>query len=183
MENEMKQSKKISWKLAALASILVLGGVLLVACNNGSSGGTNIPPVPPVVIPSDPNGEGVRDDVRRYIETTHQDSAKARAALFQYAKVVEKALADANDKQLSVQHAEESNRASECLTYTLGDDVAAVDKSYAMKKDLRSVILNTDERNKAYFIYNDQLGGEVFKGTPSAQIASTCNIDPSTLPN
>ena len=52
-----------------------------------------------------------------------------------------------------------------------------------MDKDFLPVVLNTDARNKAYFKYNDQLGGEVFMGTPHSQIASTCDINPSTLPN
>ncbi|OHA80101.1 MAG: hypothetical protein A2675_01185 [Candidatus Yonathbacteria bacterium RIFCSPHIGHO2_01_FULL_51_10] len=184
-EKENIVTMKSNWKklgLALGAGILVLGGACaLTSCGGGSSSGSSTPPV--VIVPSDPNGENVYQPARQYIEATYQDSAKKRAALFQYAKVVEKALADSGDKQLSIQHAEEAGRASECLTYTLGDDVSAAHASYEMKKDLRSIILNTDERNKAYFAYNDQLGGEVFKGTPNSQIATTCDISPATLPN
>ncbi|OHA86005.1 MAG: hypothetical protein A2591_02385 [Candidatus Yonathbacteria bacterium RIFOXYD1_FULL_52_36] len=187
-----QQPKKWKVGLAIGAGIIVLGSAcLLTGCGGGSSSGGSTPPTttppvesppavtPPVEAPSDPNGAGLPENVRRYIETTHQDSAKARAALFQYAKVMEKALADANDKQLSIQHGEESDKALACLQYTYG----SVDAARTVRLDLKSIILNTDERNKAYFTYNDQLGGEVFKGIPYDQRASACDIDPSTLPN
>lgn len=177
----MKQQPK-KWKLglAIGAGIIVLGATCLITGCGGGSSGANTPPVvtPPLVGPSDPNGAGVREDVRQYIEATYPMSAKTRAALFQYAKVKEKELADANDKQLSIQHGEEADKALACSEYTIGFDAART-----AQIDLLPLILNTDERNKAYFAYNDQLGGEVFKGVPYDQRASACDIDPSTLPN
>ncbi len=171
----MQQQKRFPWALTTLVSALVIGGVFLVTgCNRNDSPGTA-----PVMGPSDPNGEGVRPDVRQYIEATYPNSAKTRAALFQDAKAVEKALADANDKNLSIQHAEESNRANTCLRYVR----ESTDDAYTTANSLLSVILNTDARNKAYFIYNDQLGGQVFMGIPHDQRASACDINPSTLPN
>ena len=172
---------KSNWKklgLALGAGIIVLGGACaLTSCGGGSSSGSSTPPV--VIVPSDPNGENVYQPARQYIEATYQDSAKKRAALFQYAKVVEKALADSGNKQLSIQHAEEANRTNTCLWYTFGSVSAYGDA----QDDLMPIILNTDERNKAYFAYNDQLGDEVFKGIPYDQRASACDIDPSALPN
>ncbi len=167
-----------TWILTALVGILVLGGgCLLTACSRSDSPGAA--PTGPSAAAPDPNGEGVRPDVRAYIEATYPNSAKTRAALFQDAKVVEKALADANDKQLSIQHADESNRANTCLRYVR----ESTDDAYTIANSLLSVILNTDARNKAYFIYNDQLGGEVFGSIPFDQRASACDVNPLTLPN
>ncbi len=168
------QSGKFRWVLTIGVIIFAIGGTcLLTACPDSS--GSNAP----VAAPSDPNGAGVRPNVRSYIEATYQNSAKTRAALFQSAKVVEKALVDANNKDLSIQHAEESNRASTCLWYTFG----SVD-AYAKAQDgMMAVTLNTDERNKAYLVYNDQLGGQVFLGIPYDQRVTACDINPSTLPN
>ena len=125
------------------------------------------------------NPKGVRDDVYNFILINHQDSEKTREALFQYAKVVQNALLDANDKQKSVKHGEEVSRASECLAYILGSTRA----SRGMKLALRPIILNTNERNNVYFDYNEQLGDGIFPGTPDSQIASTCDFDVVSLPN
>ena len=125
------------------------------------------------------NPKGDRDDVYNFILINHQDSEKTREALFQYAKVVQNALLDANDKQKSVRHGEEISRAFECHTYVLGSVRAA----YTMGIKLNAVILNTDARNKAYFNYNDNVGTEYFPGTPDSQIASTCDFDVASLPN
>lgn len=125
------------------------------------------------------NPKDVRDDIYRYIMINHRDSEKTREALFQYAKVVQNALLDANDKQKSVRHGEEMSRASECMNYTAGSVRGAI----TMVGDLQSVMMNTDERNQAYFTFSDQLGGEVFMATPDSQIVSTCAINPATLPN
>ncbi|MFZ2719449.1 MAG: hypothetical protein WAZ27_01115 [Minisyncoccia bacterium] len=175
MEESMKQQGHgRTWILTILVSILVLGGACLATgCSKNDSPGA----VPAGA--SDPNGAGVREDVRAYIEATYPDSAKTRAALFQYAKVMEKALADASNKQLSIQHAEESNRASTCLLYIR----TATDDAREVRLKLMPVVLNTDARNKAYFTYNDQLGGQVFMGIPYDQRVSACDINPSTLPN
>jgi hypothetical protein len=178
MEGSMKQPKKFPWALTTLVSILVVGGAFLITGCSRNDSPTATPGAPSAAAP-DPNGEGVRPDVRTYIETTYPNSAKTRAALFQDAKVIEKALADAANKQLSIQHADESNRASTCLWYTFG----TVEASVKARREMQSVILNTDARNKAYFIYNEQLGGEVFGDIPYDQHVSACDINPSTLPN
>lgn len=178
----MSKKKKIT--LVAVAGILLLGG-LLVACNGGGSSSASTPngggttPPPAAYAPYDPNGEGLPLHVRQYIEETYPDSARKRAALFQYAKVMEKALADADNKELSIQHAQESDRALACLQYTQG----SVDAARTVRLDLKPIILNTDERNEAYLTYNDQLGGQVFKGIPYDERASACSIDPSSLPD
>ena len=168
-----------TWKLLTGVILLILGVVLIVACSKDSAP-QEVGTVPTTVVaPSDPNGEGVRPDVRAYIETTYPNSAKTRAALFQYAKVTELALADANNKQLSIQHATEVDRANTCLWYVrdLTDDARSISRA------LMLVILNTDGRNKAYITYNEQLGGEIFPGIPYDQRASACSINPATLPN
>jgi hypothetical protein len=170
MKQQAKKSK--SWFIIGSCITVLVFGLLLSGCG-GSSGDNDLSPT----VMSDPNGEGVRKVVRKSIEMTHADSAKKRAALFQHAKVVEKALVDADDKQLSIQHANESNRANTCLWYTFGSVTA-----YGNAQDrLKSVILNTDERNKAYLMYDSQLSGEVFKGIPYEERAGACDIDPTTL--
>jgi len=94
-------------------------------------------------------------------------------------KVAQNALLDANDKQKSVKHGEETDRAISCLWYVrdLTDDAREI------RLDLEPIIHNTDERNYAFFTYNDQLGGEIFSGIPYDQRASTCTFDVTSLPN
>lgn len=189
----MSKKKKVT--LATVAGIVVLGG-LLVACNGGGSssptgagGGTTPPPVteeptgdtppPTTYVPYDPNGEGVRPDVRQYIEETQPDSTRTRAALFQYAKVLEASIRDADSKELSLQHTYQTSRAVECAGYTLGSARVA----YKLIKEVHATILNTDERNRAYFKYLEQIGSPYVPGTPDSEMSSTCDIDPATLPN
>lgn len=172
--------QKVKLGFGVLVGLLLLGGTCLLTGCKGSD------PIPPVVEDGkatlagiDANANGVRDDVEQYISQSHPNSAKERAALTQYAKVAQSALLDANDKALSIQHAEEADRAMECGWYTFPSD-DAYDNSHT---SLQKVILNTDARNRAYFTYNDQLGGQNFMSTPDSQRASTCAVNPATLPN
>ena len=197
------EPKKSIFKIALgiILGVLVLAGVCSISgCGSGSSGSgsgavssttpspapdtSGLPPDPGVngkltLVGVDADADGVRDDIQRYIALTYPNSAKTRAALTQYAKVIQAALLDANDKVKSVQHGEEVSKSSECLWYTLG----SVDAAHKAGSLLREVALNTDERNRAYFAYDDKLGGEVFEGTPYDQRASTCTFDVSVLPN
>ncbi|MHB8710077.1 MAG: hypothetical protein ACYC6X_00820 [Minisyncoccota bacterium] len=174
--------------IAALAALVIAG------CKYSSSGSSSTPPTAqePPGLPPDPgpagkatlagidsNGNGVRDDVERYIAINHQDSAKVRAALMQFAVVAQLELIDSADKQKSIQHANDEGKAMDCIEYITG----SVSKLESLTKELQPVILNTDARNQAYFAYNDQLGGQYFPSTPDSQIPSTCAFDPSTLPN
>lgn len=167
----MQKPKKFPWIPVIVVGILVLGGACLTtACKKSEA---------PVATP-DPNGEGVRPDVRQYIEATYPDSAKTRAALFQSAKVVEKALADSNNKQLSIQHANELSQANNCLWYIREPSDDAVE----IGDKLLSVVLNTDERNTAYLKYDEHLRGGFFEDPiPYDERATTCDINPATLPN
>lgn len=191
--------KSKTTRYTLISAILVVGIALVIAgCKFYSPGSSSAPSVAqePPGLPPDPgpagkatlggiitNPDGIRDDIYRYIVINHQDSEKVREALFQYARVIQNALLDAGDKQKSVIHGEEVSKASECLTYILGNDLAAARMSDSMKRDLRPIILNTDARNTAYLAYNKLLGGENFPGTPASEIASACTFDPSTLPN
>ena len=178
-----------------IGAVLAIGTALfIVGCKYSSSGSSSTPPTAqePPGLPPDPgpagkatlagvdsNDNGVRDDVERYIAINHQDSAKVRAALMQFTVVAQSRLLDATDTQKSIQHAIESGKAIECMVYVTG----SVQKEEDLYNELRPVILNTDARNKAYFAYDKQLGGQYFPGTPDSQAASACTFDPSTLPN
>ncbi|MGH8488103.1 MAG: hypothetical protein ACREXS_04330 [Gammaproteobacteria bacterium] len=56
----------------------------------------------------DSDGDGVRDDIQRYIALNFPDSAKTRAALTQQAKTFQSMLIGANDKSASMRNAMES---------------------------------------------------------------------------
>lgn len=126
----------------------------------------------------DSDADGVRDDVQRYIATTHPDSEKTRAILTQYAKALQKALLDAGSKELSMQNAEKINLTSEC-----GDFILSIEVYRNILKKLRPEILNTDARSKAYLQYDDQLGGEVFRSIQYDQRASACDFYPESMAN
>ncbi len=201
MEEKMRNKKIVSLFLAALS----VAGVLFFAGCSGSNSTpmsqTSQPSVtnssqPTVTNSNDQSGlppdpgeagkqtlagidsdhDGVRDDVQRYIAQTYPNSAKTRAALTQDAKVVQSELLDANSKQLSMQHSDEEDKAASCL-----NSLAGLDNSINMQKKLEAVILNTDDRNRAYFKYNDQLGGEVFSLLPDD--SSYCAFDVNTMSN
>lgn len=178
-----------------VSAVLALGVTLFIAgCKYSSSGSSSTssttqepPGLPPDPGPAgkatlagiDSNGNVARDDVERYIAINHQDSAKVRAALMQFAVVAQLELIDSADKQKSIQHSNEEDKAIDCIEYVTG----SLQKTEDLYDDLQSVILNTDARNEAYFKYDAQLGGQYFHGTPKNQLASSCTFDPSTLPN
>lgn len=172
--------QKIKLGFGVLVGILLLAGTCsLTACKGGDQNSVPTPDGKATLAGIDANANGVRDDVEQYIAQSHPSSAKERAALTQYAKSELSALLDANDKALSIQHAEETDKAMECTFYTF----PSFDSAVQSMKALDQVMLNTDARNRAYFVYNDKLGGQNFMSTPDSQRASTCAVNPATLPN
>ncbi len=124
----------------------------------------------------DSDGDGVRDDIQRYIALTYPDSERTRAALAQIAKALQRALIDANDESKSVMHSDENAAGAACLKAMVGNFMEA----RRMDQALTAKVLNTRERTLAHIRYNDQLGGHVF-GLIEGQ--SHCDFNPDKLEN
>jgi hypothetical protein len=123
----------------------------------------------------DINNNQVRDDVEVYIETTVSDSARHREALKGYAVAVQRALLS-QSKSDAIQAGTAEVRSIECLTY--------LEKRKLYRwKDVLARMLNTEQRLRAFDIYNDRVNGEVFAALPDSQYRSACNFDVEALPN
>jgi hypothetical protein len=192
------ESKKSIFKyaLGIILGIMALAGVCTIAgCGGGGGGGGNSGTVSPTApdergLPPNPgragkatlagidsDGDGVRDDIQRYIAKTYPDSAKTRELLTRHAKLNQAELLDSADKALSIQHAREEDIVQQCLWYVINSD-----KAIAIRKDLAAEYLNTKERSDAYLLYDSQLGGEVFGLMSLDKEKQTCSyLD--ALPN
>lgn len=128
----------------------------------------------------DSDGDGVRDDVQRYIGLTYPQSAKERAALTQAALAIQDELmGDSNGVK-------EVGDASDCMGGTLmtsGADVVGGKNAHDAYLALRVVVLNTPDRAKAFAQADSQSGVVIRFSTPYAQQASRCSINPALFPN
>jgi len=145
-----------------------------VVVDGGDSGGDTPPPTE-TIAGNDADGNGVWDYIDTYIDATYPSSEKTRTALREYAKNLQISLLDAEDEELSVQHASDGSYRLACIRYVLPDD------AYEVFKTLRAEILNTDERSRAYILHDSQLGGHVFTGQLNE--AASCNFDVDSLAN
>jgi hypothetical protein len=125
----------------------------------------------------DSDGDGVRDDIQRYIALTYPDSERTRTALIQYTKVIQFTLLDADNSEVSTVHARERERAIDCLYYINPD------KANVIHSQLRARILNTDIRSRAYIISDGHLGERTFLLPSEDEMKSSCNFDPDTMRN
>jgi len=183
--------------LVALFLVLGIGATCgLGGCKGGGDsdgGGTGFQPVGGgLTLPPDPgeagkvtlagidsDGNGVRDDVQRYIALTYPNSERTRAGLTQYAKEAQQALLDADDEETSITNARNRQRALECLRYILG----GVDAASIIREELTAEFLNTDARSRAWIVADGQLSGQIFRGTPIAERKAQCSFDPDAMEN
>ncbi|NUO07215.1 MAG: putative metal-binding motif-containing protein [Candidatus Brocadia sp.] len=136
----------------------------------------NLPPDPgeegkKTLLGIDTDGDGVRDDIQRYIYLTYPDDKKLRLGLTYYAKEFQGVLKDADDREVCYDHANKMVRHGDCLWYLKGEE--AIDICRA----LRAQILNTRERSMAYITYSDNLGGRVISGAPQKEWKDSCSFD------
>ena len=127
----------------------------------------------------DSDGDGVRDDIQRYIVLTYPDSEKTRAGLTQYARAVQQTLLDADDEERSLANAHDRKRVLDCLRYILG----SVDAASLIREELKAEFLNTTVRSRAWIIADGHLSGQVFRGTPIAERKGQCSFDPDAMEN
>ena len=119
----------------------------------------------------DTDGDGVRDDIQRYIYFTYPDDKKLRLGLTYYAIEFQGVLKDANDREAAYDHANKMARHGECLFYLTGKD------SFDIIDLLLAEILNTRERSIAYIKYSDNLGGRFIRGAPRKEWKDSCSFD------
>jgi len=190
----MKKNFKKYLLLIVGVSVAIAFSCGLTSCGGGGGGtpapvtdsvdDTGLPPDPgeagkATLAGVDSDGDGLRDDVQRYIALTYQDSEKVKASLTQQAKMMQDALLESGNKEKSIRNAEKSSNSSACLSYVFG----SLEAKRAARDKLNLIILNTDERNYAYIAYNEQLGGEVFFSVPYNERASACEFDIASLSN
>lgn len=125
----------------------------------------------------DSDGDGVRDDVQRWIAMTYPDSEKTRAALTQRTKTMQQFLLDADNSKATYLNAVQMSEDYDCLSYI------NMDASYDISREHKAVFLNTYLRSKMWLNADRQLSGSMFEMTPYNQWKSTCDFDPDAMAN
>lgn len=119
---------------------------------------------------ADVDGNGVWDYIDQYIDTKYPGAAddQLRSASRQYARAVQGGILNPDSKQMSLQYATDSDRATECVFHLRPDDANSI------LADLESAILNTESRSKAFLMFSEQSAGQVFASTPSSERSASC---------
>jgi hypothetical protein len=126
----------------------------------------------------DSDGDGVRDDVQRWIAVTYASSVKIQSALTQYVKSLQ-ALLTATSSQQSWPDMVQVLRAQYCANYT---EFLLHSEDYSYKAALARM-LNTYPRAQAFYAADAASSGH-FPSVPQAgQELGTCDVNPNSLPN
>ena len=128
----------------------------------------------------DLNGNGVRDDIERWIAFNYPGSEKTRTALAQQAMAVQDSLIVGRNKDapLALQTDNKAADANACLIYVIG----SVNQQIALSKTLLATSLNTRARSLAYLDFGDLLAGEILLGARKDK-KSGCYFDPDAMGN
>lgn len=127
----------------------------------------------------DSDHDGVRDDVQRFIVFTHPASEKTRAALMDDARVLQSILITrAGIKQLN-----DKNDCLEAVLMTDDSDVAGGKLVYNTYRALKSSVLNTPAKAKAFLQADALTGSSVIPSTVFADKMNRCSFNPRTLAN
>lgn len=142
--------------------------------------GSALPPDPgeagkQTLLGIDSDGDGIRDDVQRYIYLTYPGEPKVQAALIQFANEYQGLLSQAEDRDAAYNHALKFDRHMSCLWYIKNEEAIKVSAA------LKAVILNTRERSLAFIAFSDNLGGQHIGGLPFKEWKNGCAFDVDAL--
>jgi hypothetical protein len=126
----------------------------------------------------DSDGDGVRDDIQRWIAVTQPNSARNRAALTQAARGIQAAILADNPSQANSALDTEEN-GDICLTGIMGDTLS----SGNITDNLDTIALNTTARTKAYLTANSLVSGTAVSVPTVASRTSLCSFNPALLPD
>jgi len=161
----------------------------------GIPGGLNLPPDPgeegkATLEGIDADGDGLRDDLQRYIMLNFGQVALSAKSLVDLAKAQQDSLT-VTDKDESIALANRSNRAFECVIYSvhaeqgLGGDITSenLDEVEKRERDLIVLTFNTEPRLLTYLNYMKQLEGEFFSTASlfPEPLKESCAFDPDAI--
>jgi len=123
----------------------------------------------------DSDNDGVRDHVQRYIALTLTNSPRAQAVFTQAVIAGESIIVSSNvaDDNLLLDVFKALFRANDCLFFVRGLDQTA--KDYDL---VRSLLLNTPARGRAWRSASQRFSGHVAETSPADQWKSHCNFNP-----
>ena len=127
----------------------------------------------------DVNGNGVRDDIERWIGLNYRASKKTRTALTQAYYPLQNFTIHArdNDRDAVYNDMDALQRAGECLDYVRPDD------GYKLIEELKARVVNTSARSYVYLESSRMLGGGSFPSAPFSTWRQSCTFDPDALEN
>lgn len=126
----------------------------------------------------DRDGDGIRDDIQRWINEAFADSARERAAMKQSAKYQQQRLVNSSVKEESIKASRLLLKASDCTDYIFGD------KSFKFDRLLEAKMYNTEARLKASLKASRNFHGQIVHLlTEKNEIKRACEFDPDQLPN
>jgi hypothetical protein len=146
---------------------------------------TGVPPLPPDPGPAglltvagvDSDGDGVRDDVQRFIVLTYADSAKTQAATTQIAKSYLAQLVDASNEPLLKIDVTSTLYAVDCLYYT------SPATAPQLLNQIEAQVLNTSQRLDAYYGSSRPQGAQFYYLPTRDEKRARCMVNPDSLPN
>lgn len=127
----------------------------------------------------DSDGDGIRDDVQRWIVMTYPNSQKTRASLRQLAQDYQRFILNAASPTQIYDAARLMGKTSSCLSYILpvGQFISTV------AGNLRGKMLNTYARSKAFLQADGHLSGRMYKGLSYENRKQGCSFNPDAMPN
>lgn len=133
----------------------------------------------------DSDGNGVRDDIDRFIVFSYPASEKRREGLRQSARHLHAYLRDSEDKAKTRENGGiMSQRATDCLIHIFDGDL---DAAFKAEDGVTIRFLNTKERSRAYARADQKMGGYVSNNGPSSERferrRAACSFDADSLPN
>jgi hypothetical protein len=125
----------------------------------------------------DSDGDGIRDDIQRWINEDFSSQPKIKMAVKQMAMGMQLDLLSATDKALSLVTSRKVLSDMDCLNFIVG-----IDEQIKIRKELESKMLNTKERHYAEIKSNANFSGQSFT-VPIAEEdqKSLCSFNPDNF--
>ena len=126
----------------------------------------------------DSNNNGVRDDVERWIFKTYEHPI-VQAVAMQNARAFQIILVDPSKARETDKLMENQ---TDCQSYYMHQDSKKlIPRGKSLYKESRPLILNTRERNRAYYEYNQALSGGVYPGRDRNTHKTRCDFNETKI--